>query len=267
MNHSCTGPPGYLTSHPEGDCKVEIVPSHNLAGQFASDAGAAAGNTGEAFLEDGPQLRLIHALTSWLGSQAALASNMPAPAAAEAVGAASGALMAAGAGGAGAALWTALSEEATREHELIAHLKRELRASRALWVAHFDLLSQLDELTTAVTTMELVKTAEEMEALAPIEAERHRFVGLYSDTTNAGPVPARSTRPAPMSITAVSRFSDMSRHEIASSTPESASSTPRTALGKAASAVASEGPSASASAILTNPISNMEEPVRAPKRC
>ena len=159
--------------------KVEIVPSHNLAGQFASDAGAAAGNTGEAFLEDGPQLHLIHALTSWLGSQAALASNMPAPAAAEAVGAASGALMAAGAGGAGAALWTALSEEATRENELIAHLKRELRASRALWVAHFDLLSQLDELTTAVTTMELVKTAEEMEALAPIEAERHRFVGLW----------------------------------------------------------------------------------------
>ena len=64
MNHSCTGPPGYLTSHPEGYCKVEIVPSHNLAGQFASDAGAAAGNTGEAFLEDGPQLRLIHALDS-----------------------------------------------------------------------------------------------------------------------------------------------------------------------------------------------------------
>jgi hypothetical protein len=163
--------------------KVEIVPSHNLAGQFASDAGAAAGNTGEAFLEDGPLLRLIHALTSWIGSQAALASHVPTPAAAAAVGAASGAAsgaaMAAGAGGAGAALWTALSEEAAHEHELIVHLKRELRASRILWVAHFDLLSQLDELTTAVTTMELVKTAEEMEALAPIEAERHRFVGLW----------------------------------------------------------------------------------------
>jgi len=110
------------------------------------DAGAMRGNVGEAFLEDAPLLRLLSALSGWLNSQAA--AEAAGAAAAQAAGGGGGA------GGGGSSL-RALCAEASRELELLAALKREIKACRALWSAHFDLLSQLDELGQGVSTMEL----------------------------------------------------------------------------------------------------------------
>ena len=118
------------------------------------EAGAAAGNTGEAFKEEAPLLRLLTVLVGWLSTQA----TQP--------GGSSGA-------------WAAWASEGRRELELLGALKREIVACRALWVAHFDLLSQLDELGTAVSTMELVESEEALALINPLEAERHKYVVRY----------------------------------------------------------------------------------------
>lgn len=113
--------------------KVELVRGYDAAGHASSDAGAAAGNTGEAFLEDAPLPRLLQALIGWISSQAVLP-----PSSSTGTGGAGVAD-----GGASRGLWASLCDEATREHEAMGLLKREMRAARSLWSAHFDLLSQV----------------------------------------------------------------------------------------------------------------------------
>ena len=141
--------------------RVELVQQHaRLSGQVraADDAGAAAGNVGEAFLEDSPLVRLLHALIAWAMSQAAAESGR-------------------GAGEVG--LWMIIMEGAARERETIRMLKREIRQCREVWKAHFDLLSQLDEIRQSMTVMSRVQTEEELREHAPLEAERHLYVGAW----------------------------------------------------------------------------------------
>ena len=134
--------------------KVELAKvSGGIADTAADDPGAGAmrGNVGEAFLEDSALLRLLGALGAWLASQAAVSGGV----------------------------WEALAAEASREVEVLGLLKREIRACRALWSSHFDLLSQLDELTQGVSTMELVESEEALRKINPLEAERHKYVVRY----------------------------------------------------------------------------------------
>ena len=67
----------------------------------------------------------------------------------------------------------------SERHVLISQLKREIKTCRSLWAAHFDLLSQLDELGQSVSTMELVDTEEALRKINPLEAERHKYVVRY----------------------------------------------------------------------------------------
>ena len=134
--------------------KVELL----QGGASRDDAGAAAGNVGEAFLEDAPLVRLLNSVIGWLCAHGA------------SIGASSSAR---------AHVWAELAADAARERDTVRLLKREIRACRALWAAHFDLLSQLDEVGQCVRMMELVQTPDELERLAPLEAERHLYVGVW----------------------------------------------------------------------------------------
>ena len=134
--------------------KVELL----QGGASRDDAGAAAGNVGEAFLEDAPLVRLLNSVIGWLCAHGA------------SIGASSSAR---------AHVWAELAADAARERDTLRLLKREIRACRALWAAHFDLLSQLDEVGQCVRMMELVQTPDELERLAPLEAERHLYVGVW----------------------------------------------------------------------------------------
>ena len=55
----------------------------------------------------------------------------------------------------------------------------------ALWSAHFDLLSDMDELNTSVSTMELVEDEAALQAINPLEAERHKYVVRYEHADRA----------------------------------------------------------------------------------
>lgn len=113
------------------------------------DAGAAASNMGEAFMEEAPAIVLVKVLTRWVSGLA-----RPAFGGSE-----------------------RLHELAAQQSEEFALLKRELRSCRALWSAHFDLLSQLDELQSATHVMTLTDDPQVQAALP--EIEKHTVVGTW----------------------------------------------------------------------------------------
>ena len=125
------------------------------ASALAGDAGANAANTDRAFREDAHAVAVLKVLARAIGSVGAQLINSPHL----------------------AAIHEALQAHLAAELEVLGLLGRELRCARQLWMAHFDLLSQLDELSSAVKTMQLARSVAQVAAVP--EAERHVFVGAW----------------------------------------------------------------------------------------
>lgn len=87
---------------------------------------------------------------------------------------------------------TFLPELASLQAEEVSLYKRELRACLALWTAHFDLLSQLDELQSAAQTMTLTDDPQERYARPKCVCDRR---------VGAAPLCAPMCRSVPLGAT------------------------------------------------------------------
>ncbi|KAL1518983.1 hypothetical protein AB1Y20_003252 [Prymnesium parvum] len=125
------------------------VSEATLQARPGDDAGAAASNVGDAFMEECSGLVMLRSIARWtlmVARDEGLHDK-------------------------------GLQQLAAVELDELPLLKRELRVCRDLWMSYFNLLSQLDELNSATSTMTLTDSLEEKAALP--EIERHTLVGSW----------------------------------------------------------------------------------------
>eukprot|EP00937_MAST-01D_sp_MAST-1D-sp2_P003320 g3320.t1 len=124
--------------------KQQLLTGHARDGH--DDAGGNAAVQVQAFMHDHPVFDVLDLMRGWVQQRGAAASHVEVRA-----GARAGACTETGS----ARWWASLLAEADELHGWLRQSKRELAACRAVWKAHSDLLSMLDEVTAFGSSMQL----------------------------------------------------------------------------------------------------------------